>query len=598
MGHSMEFHAIDDKFIIVGETSGWYDGSKFEGANMWSAAMTGDNDILEKCLKAGLNVNYSRWVKDDKVLGTGVRSIADIVTCRNDVKAMRLLIGHAVDLSGTVIATSWLRIRAQIVLLLSGDDRKLVENDPWTTPLHLACRYGYMDLLRILLDEGRADPNLEDCQSRTGLHRTIIGTGTLDVAKLLLDRGAAVDAKDKSGLTPLALAALLNKLELVEMLLDHGAAIDATDSRGETALYKASLRNHSAVVAALAARGAQIDLRNSDGISAFFKAASSLKTDIMDILTDCGGDTDSRDSNGCTALARATMAKNIPLITHLLQLGVDIDAEDSDGWTPLFAAMIHNDEHPIHLLLTYGSNVRKADNHDNTTLHQAAVLGATFVARHILAGLPRNHINHSQMNVYGETPMTIACKHNNSPIVKVLLKHGANPHHVDPNGYRSLDRAMYWGSYACIRLLLEAGAGIDSRTLFALQQGKHDNPDDTANYDMIILRLKSQYSMSDLPTATTPSRLNHLFARTMTRDNLRARMWEKQGKSALALDRSKDERNEEVEEVLSSDPFEACIPKPPPSQIINNNTIKENKTRSLENGVEAALDTTNAAVGL
>jgi ankyrin repeat protein len=585
---------------IFGKTSGWYHGAKYDIGDMWKAAVSGDNDTFKRCLKANLNVNHTRWVKGDKVVGTGARSAADAVACRNNINGMRLLIEHGVDLSGKSTATFSSSTRMQRDLLLTGDDRKLAEKEPWTTPLHLACRYGYTDLVRIILLEGHADPDTRDSQSRTALHTTVVGKGILNVAKLLLDRGAAVDAKDQSGSTPLAVAALFGKLELVELFIDHGATIDATDCSGETALYNASLRNHSEVVAALAAHGAKLDLQNNNGMSAFFKAASTLKIDIMDILTECGGDTDTRDNNGCTALARATMAKNMPLVTHLLQLGVDIDAEDSDKWTPLFTAMIHNDESLLRLLLTYGSSLGKTDNYGNTALHQAAILGATLVVRHMLAFHLRD-IDHSQMNIFGETSMALACKHNNSPIVKVLLKNGANPHHVDPSGYRALDRAMYWGSYACIHHLLEAGAAIDNRALLALQQGKHDNPDNTKKYVMISTRLQSRNPALVFPPATISSVLQDLFAQTLKHSDLLARMREKQDKPALDMNLSNDQMSDE--EVVSPDPFEACIPKVLPSQIINNSTvnIKANGTSALEIGAvgtNLALGITSTVLGL
>ncbi|KAH8592306.1 ankyrin repeat-containing domain protein [Bisporella sp. PMI_857] len=440
-----------------------------------------------------------------------------------------------------------------------------------------------------------------DSQGRVALQMAIIWGGKLDVAKLLLDRGAMVGAKDNLDSAPLAVAAFLGKLEVVELFLDHGAVIDATDSRGETALYNASLRNHSGVIAELAARGANLDFQNIDGMSAFFKAASTLKTDTMDILTKCGADTDARDNNGCTALARATMANNMPLITHLLQLGVDIDAEDNDGWTPLFVAMIHNEENLIRLLLTYRSNMEMTDNHGNTALHQAAILGATLVVRYILALNPFNSHNHSQLNLFGETPLALASKHDRSPIVKVLLKHGANPHHVDPNGHRALDRAMYWGSFACVRLLLKAGASVDSTALIALQQGKLDNCGDARKYNMIFSWLQSQYPQSVLPTATKSPQLADHFARTISHNDLRRRMHEKQGKPNLVLDPFKDRKS--GEEAASSDPFEACIPKTPPSQIINNSTmnIKVNESSALEIGeigTNLALGITNTVLGL
>jgi len=579
---------------IFGKTSGWYHGAKFDIGDMWKAALSRENDTLKRCLKAGLNVDHSRWVKVDKIVGTGARSVADAIACRNDIKGMRLLIEHGVDLSGTAIATFASTTFQRQNSLFTEDERKVVTKDPWKTPLHFACKYGYVDMVRIILYEGHVDPNTRDSQGQTGLHMTAIGKNELEIAKILLERGAAIEAKDNLAATPLAAAALFGKPELAGLLVNHGAIIDATDSHGETAFYNASLRKHYDVLAVLATRGANLDLRNVDGYSAFFKAASRLNIESMDLLTELGADTDTRDNNGCTPFARATMAKNIPLTRHLLGLGVDIDAEDGDGWTPLFSAMIHNDEKLINLLLPYGSTMGKTDNHGNTALNQASILGATLVVRHILAFSPPNSINHSRMNLFGETSLALASKHSNSPIVKILLKHGASPHHVDPNGHRALDRAMYWGSYACVRLFLAAGASIDTKALFALQQGKYDNIDGMGSHDMILTRLRSQYPGLAVPSAMNLSPLRDIFARSFTHNKLLARMLEKQGKPALDLNALKDDKKED--EAASPDPFEACIPELPPAQIINNNTTNINASGST--ALNAGIIGTNLALGI
>ena len=48
-----------------------------------------------------------------------------------------------------------------------------------------------------------------------------------EVAKLLIDNGAEVNAKDEDGATPLHLAAQKNTAAVVKLLIDNGAAVNA-----------------------------------------------------------------------------------------------------------------------------------------------------------------------------------------------------------------------------------------------------------------------------------------------------------------------------------------------------------------------------------
>lgn len=60
------------------------------------------------------------------------------------------------------------------------------------TPLHVACRYGYLDLVRTFLDKG-ADVDYASDSTPTPLCVASC-SGSLVVVKFLLDCGAKVDA--------------------------------------------------------------------------------------------------------------------------------------------------------------------------------------------------------------------------------------------------------------------------------------------------------------------------------------------------------------------------------------------------------------------
>ena len=54
-----------------------------------------------------------------------------------------------------------------------------------------------------------------------------------DVIRLLLQNGADVNKRDRSGFTPVHEAAMWNKTEVIAMLINHGASINITNNEGE-----------------------------------------------------------------------------------------------------------------------------------------------------------------------------------------------------------------------------------------------------------------------------------------------------------------------------------------------------------------------------
>ncbi|HZN04074.1 MAG TPA: ankyrin repeat domain-containing protein [Candidatus Polarisedimenticolia bacterium] len=94
------------------------------------------------------------------------------------------------------------------------------------TPLHLAAFFGHRDLAQLLLDRG-ADVNARSkserfARSNTPLHAAAANK-QVEVARLLVERGADVNAKDGHGFTPLALAANSKSDLLMLLLLEQGA---------------------------------------------------------------------------------------------------------------------------------------------------------------------------------------------------------------------------------------------------------------------------------------------------------------------------------------------------------------------------------------
>ncbi|OLD65346.1 MAG: hypothetical protein AUI47_02350 [Acidobacteria bacterium 13_1_40CM_2_68_5] len=100
-------------------------------------------------------------------------------------------------------------------------------HDGWT-PLHLASFFGHQEVADLLLDRG-ADVNARSRSTRFARENTPLHAAAANrnvaVAELLIARGADVNARDGSGFTPLALAANNKNDLMVVILLEKGAQI-------------------------------------------------------------------------------------------------------------------------------------------------------------------------------------------------------------------------------------------------------------------------------------------------------------------------------------------------------------------------------------
>ena len=180
-------------------------------------------------------------------------------------------------------------------LLEKGVDVNCRAPDSGSTPLMMACAYGFADIAQLLIEKG-ADVNLQAnngataligaCRRHPEIARLLLANGAkVDVAskttggpftasimyalgkngdtalaELLLEKGADVDEAPTegrlAGYTPLMMAANRNSLEVVKFLVNHGADVNAQAADGATPLNKAEKRKAGDVAAFLKQHGA------------------------------------------------------------------------------------------------------------------------------------------------------------------------------------------------------------------------------------------------------------------------------------------------------------------------------------------------------
>lgn len=64
------------------------------------------------------------------------------------------------------------------------------------------------------------------------------------MARLLIERGAQVDARDEDEDTPLHMVAWKNSVDVAKLLIEYGADLNAKDESGRTPADTASTENY------------------------------------------------------------------------------------------------------------------------------------------------------------------------------------------------------------------------------------------------------------------------------------------------------------------------------------------------------------------
>ena len=139
------------------------------------------------------------------------------------------------------------------------------------TPLHHAAGFGNLATMKLLLDKG-ADVNAPNRRKSTPLFWALHDEAKV---RLLLAAGAKVDARSNDGRTPLYLVASIpNSIPVLRLLLEKGADVNARLLTGATPLMAAS-RGDAETIRVLLEKGADVNAKSAAGATALMAAAST-----------------------------------------------------------------------------------------------------------------------------------------------------------------------------------------------------------------------------------------------------------------------------------------------------------------------------------
>jgi ankyrin repeat protein len=121
------------------------------------------------------------------------------------------------------------------------------------TALHFACYFGQPEVARLLTEKGaKIDAVANNATQVMPLH-SAASSRNLAAARLLVEHGAPVNARQQGGWVPIHAAAQNGDQEMVDLLLAHGADVDITNNDGKTPAMVAKDKGHVKVASLLEA---------------------------------------------------------------------------------------------------------------------------------------------------------------------------------------------------------------------------------------------------------------------------------------------------------------------------------------------------------
>lgn len=417
------------------------------------AARRGDREAVRRALAGGADVNAPQidgstalhWAVDrddpqmvDLLIRAGARVAA---RTREGVAPLQLA---ATNGSAAVVAR----------LLKAGADPNAPLMPSGETALMMAARTGAVDALRVLLEAG-ASVNARESWGGTTALMWAVSEGHAAAATALIGAGADVNARSRfvpaangrgfegrtpvadapgasvaefaSGwLTPLMLAAREGHLELARILLDASADVDAPAGDGKTALAVAIFNGNYAVASFLVDRHADVNKADAQRFTPLFWAVDRRNMEtapnfpwmvtadplpLIRKLLDAGADPNALVNNTprarmregsprivfATALTRAAFAADLELVNLLLERRADPSVVSRDGETVLSAAAglafihgYHRGRPPeerlkvVRRFVELGNDVNRPDDYGITPLMAAANFGDVAVIQYLV----------------------------------------------------------------------------------------------------------------------------------------------------------------------------------------------------------------------
>jgi len=417
--------------------------------------------------------------------------------------------------------------RAAALRLLATGAEPNVPGPDGTTPLMWAASNDDPELVRALIRAG-ADVKAKNHFGTSALAEAAI-IGSAPIIDALLKAGADPNFRNPEGETPLMAAARSGNVAAAKLLVEAGADVNAKETFGEqSALMWAAAQSQAGMVQFLASKGADVNARgivrqwerkviteprpkdmNRGGFTPLIYAAREGCVECAKHLLAAGADPDLEDPERLTPLNMALLNLHFDFAAFMVKAGADVNKWDFFGRSPLYMAA------DVSTLPTKGNGAMAVLPSEDaaTALNIAKLLldaGADpnlrLKRRPPYRDVPQDRGGDTIL-AQGATPLLRAARAGDAPFVDLLLTYKALVDLPSKEGVTPLMAAAgvefgtrvtrgrnrtNEGVIATMRLLLDAGADVNARSVTERRASTPEGASQAANYAISLRGRPSQ----------------------------------------------------------------------------------------------------------
>jgi uncharacterized protein len=335
------------------------------------ASANGDGVLVQELLAAGAKADAARWNGETPLL---------LAAGAGSLEGVKALVARGVDVNAaeprrgqTALMWAAAEGHSEVVqgLVEAGAKVNAVSKSGFT-PLLFAAVKGDVPSIKLLLAAG-ADPNYSLPSGGKPLMVAIAYRRTAAGVALLEGGALATARNERTGSTPLHVAAQQGDLTMVRALLDRGADPNVRTNRSnapagprfggfgrgggaQTPLMLAAINDREAVMRALVAAGADPSIRAQDGSNLLMMAAGGARIDTvkyayeLDPHVDVVADNKTTIMHAAVGMGARTQPEVCAVVQFLADHGAALDEYDAAGRTPIARADIIPVDQAINLL--------------------------------------------------------------------------------------------------------------------------------------------------------------------------------------------------------------------------------------------------------
>jgi ankyrin repeat protein/serine/threonine protein kinase len=451
---------------------------------VFKAVARGDTTTIRHYLDLGISAN-ARVNNQNLLHLAGSKEMAELLIAKGaDIKAK-----DSFGFTPLHFAAGFDRIEVAQTLIAKGADinaQSELSVDMWTpfwsyksvmslrvdhrgtTPLFFVRS---TEMAKLLIAKG-ANVNAKNKDSMTPLHTA----RSKAIAKILLAAGAKINIKEENArngksTTLLHIAAKMGFKELAQQLIKDGANVAIGDVRKRTPLHYAATKEVAALLVL------NINARDESGDTSLHLAVHDNRPEIVSFLIANGAKLNVENIEGNTPLHLAIQYNHLhPDFTHnrleivsfLIDNGAKVNVKNNNGQTPLHIAVFNkrfptldNTQNIEGLLLENGAEINIQDNHKTTPLDIAVDLQLEDT----VALLISKHPDVNSEYKYGRTLLHIAVDFKLNDVAKQLIAKGAFVNAKNNLLQTPLHLATTRGSQDIVELLIAKGARVSVRNV-------------------------------------------------------------------------------------------------------------------------------------